>query len=543
MIFRRTIPILVASAWLSPVASAQRGSENASTAQPSSSAEHTLNLSDVVFPITSVTVTPRIKVGITGDFSPTLHTGTTFGTGFCLDAECRFIGTNYHVAATTKPHKIRHQKIVHRYFATGPDDKEATANALPNGEVLAYSTGRDLAIFELLHPLAHHHGLSFSLDELEAGREVDIYGYPLVINPIRKLARFPAAFKAPTTSGLLSFEYRLSAAKTIRLGGASGGLVVDRKSKKIVGILCATTEKMALAVPVETLADFVSKVQPFLAQKLFSSTMSAEVLPVSTDLYPKFVPDRVNALQRRAEEPYEVSVLRQKAESLADGLRNYIAVQTYSWSSGDKPPAAEAEYEVRVIDGVQKFREYPDGTKELDSVPFPKLSAWMNPADEWSTLPKMVATEYRLKVQQAPDAVVRGRPMKIFQYYASVEDNVCPFQPIEDFGFFKISKILAVACYGEVWTDEDTNILRVSKNLDLSEKLKAYRGWEECQVVITYGWLKQEDETPRLVPLTILSWCRSKTHIYWCRGQFTDYRVFSSRAKVVASEQVNPPMR
>ena len=124
--------------------------------------------------------------------------------------------------------------------------------------------------------------------------------------------------------------------------------------------------------------------------------------------------------------------------------------------------------------------------------------------------------------------------MRIFQYHASVEDNLCPFEPVEDFGLFRISKIVAVACYGEVWTDEDTNILRISENLDLSNKLKAYRGWEECQIVITYGWLNQKSEGPRLVPLTILSRCRDRKHVYWCRGQFTDYRMFSVRTKIVA---------
>lgn len=48
------------------------------------------------------------------------------GTGFCLDPECRFIATNYHVAMTTKSRKIRRQKVIHQYLATGPDDEGAS---------------------------------------------------------------------------------------------------------------------------------------------------------------------------------------------------------------------------------------------------------------------------------------------------------------------------------------------------------------------------------------------------------------------------------
>jgi hypothetical protein len=182
--------------------------------------EHTQDFSEVVVPITSVKFTPSVKLGITGKPRPNLDVEAGLGTGFCLDAACRFIATNYHVAMGTRTHRIKGEKIFRRFLATGPQDKGATANALPNGDVLPYATGRDLAIFELRRSLPHHHGLTFSLDELEVGPQADIYGYPKgILSPIRKLTRFPATFKGPTTSGLLAFDYELSADKPIR-GGA-----------------------------------------------------------------------------------------------------------------------------------------------------------------------------------------------------------------------------------------------------------------------------------------------------------------------------------
>src|SRR5260370_22461327 len=100
---------------------------------------------------------------------------------------------------------------------------------------------RDLAIFELRRSLPHHHGLTFSLDELQFGQEVDIYGYPHgTINPIRKLTRFPATFKAPTTSELLAFDYQLSSDKPIPLESTSGRIVVDSIIETILGILNRT---------------------------------------------------------------------------------------------------------------------------------------------------------------------------------------------------------------------------------------------------------------------------------------------------------------
>jgi hypothetical protein len=544
MILRKVIPLLVASSCLSPLVLAQKAFPSASKIPPSSTVEHTQDFAEIVVPISSVKIIPSAKLSISGKLGPKLDVGANFGTGFCLDAACRFIVTNYHVAMTTRAHKIKREKIIQRFFATGASDEGATANFLPNGDVLPFAKKRDLAIFELRRSLPHHHGLTFSLDDLQVGQEVDIYGYPNgIINPIRKLTRFQATFKAPTTSGLLAFEYQLSSIKPIRVRGASGGIVVDRNTEKILGILCGTTETMALAVPVQTLADFVSKVQPFLAQRIFPakgvSPVAADFYPKflpPPDRYPKFVPSFASGLQHRPEEPPEVQVLRSKAQLLADSIRNFIAVQSFAWGSGDKEPAAQAAYQVRVIEGAQRFREYPDGKKELKEPSYPRLNGWLLPVDEWSKLPKLVGTEYRLKVHQADDVVVNEQRMKVFQYYSSVEDNLCPFAPVEDFVLFTISKTVAVACYGEVWTDKDTNIIRISEHLDFSDNLKDYRGWKDGRIVITYGWAKLADEPPRLVPLTIFAEAREKKHVYWCRGQFTDYQIFASRVKIVAKE-------
>src|SRR5204863_798965 len=138
----------------------------------------------------------------------------------------------------------------------------------------------------------------------------------------------------------------------------------------------------------------------------------------------------------------------------------------------------------------------------------------------------MVGTDLRLKVRQDDDAVVNGQQLKVFRYYASVEDNLCPFEPVEDYILFVVDNVVPVACYGEVWTDKNTNIIRMSENLDLSNKLKAYKGWEAYRVVLTYGSVALPDEISRLAPLTIFTESHDKKHVFWCRGQFTDYRVF-----------------
>jgi len=86
------------------------------------------------------------------------------------------------------------------------------------------------------------------------------------------------------------------------------------------------------------------------------------------DFYGQFEPPGSDGLQHRPQEPHGVIVLREKAQLLAQSMRDFIAVQGYAWGSGERDADAEAAYEVRVIDGVQKFRRYPDGKSEFEEV-------------------------------------------------------------------------------------------------------------------------------------------------------------------------------
>src|SRR6266702_5005998 len=98
MILREIVPILIACSCLSPIAASQEVFPSPSTIPPSSTVEHTQDFSEVIVPITSVKLTPSVKLGISGKLGPKLDIDANFVTGFCLDAACRFFSTMYHVA-------------------------------------------------------------------------------------------------------------------------------------------------------------------------------------------------------------------------------------------------------------------------------------------------------------------------------------------------------------------------------------------------------------------------------------------------------------
>jgi hypothetical protein len=506
------------------------------------------DLNKTVLPITGFRLKLKPKSFPTSmssaDFKSKVGLGVEadFATGFCVDPECRLIGTSYHVAVKVRPRKISGDAVIQRYLATGPDDDGATMNDAFSGSPLKYALIRDLAIFELRHPLSHHHGIAFSLNDLQIGQQVDIYAYSNEsINPIRTLQQFHGAFKGETTGGLLAFDYSFSNGKEIR-PGASGGLVVDSKTQQIVGVLNGIArdgEVVAMAVPIQSLADFVGKVQPWLAPRIFPSANKKAVSPASADLYPKFVwTPTSESLQHRSDEPADVTVLRQKAQLLADSIRNFIAVQTFEFGSGGNTvPTAVGAYEVQVLNGFQRFRD-PETEEEFRDMPFPPVNTVVGTGGEWSQLPQMVGTELRLKIHQFPDTVVDGSRVKVFQYRAEVEDGVpCNFfKIVRDFGFFASSKIVTVPCYGEVWTDQDTNILRISEHIEVAG------AWKDHGTVVTYGQLRRAGEAPRLVPLTISTEAKYHKKVYWCRGVFTNYHIFTTQKKIIlANESIQKP--
>ena len=466
----------------------------------------------VVFPITYFK--PDIR-----DVAPF---SMKFGTGFCLDQDCRFVGTNYHVAKVMGKYvRIKGVFSAQRYLDSDPDDGGAQDINFAGGGSLKYTPAHDLAIYEMRHPLKNFHGLGFDADDLENSAEADIYAYPYNWNPKRGLVHWHAKFIGKTHQGLLAFSYEEGRVR----GGASGGIVVDSKTKKIVGILNGIGEgkdRIALAVPVKELSDFVTRAQPYLQVTLFPKTVF--ISPVAADLYPPYTWPRADGLSQRPVEPPEVVKLRRSAQLLADSMRNFTATETFAWGRDNREPEVTDAYETLIVDGWQRWRR--QGNKKFyDNVPFPPLNGSIVSGPEWSELPRMVGTELNLKIHQAPDAVVGGRTVHVFQYAANVEDRVCLFRSVMNYGFFQRSTMKFYDCHGEVWMDESGIILRISEALDLSGPW--YRWWG----VMTYGWLEKHG-TRYLVPVTITTQAEHN-QTYWCRGLFTDYEMFGVRTRLV----------
>ena len=369
----------------------------------------------VVFPIRDFK--PEIKL---------LALAVKFGTGFCLDPNCRFVGTNYHVAKVLGKHiRIKGVSSAQLYLDSNPSEVGAQDVRLAGGASLKYLLAHDLAIYEMKHPLKGFHGIGLEIDNLEKGIDAEIYAYPLDWNPRRKLVCWRSKFLGPTQQGLLAFSNEEGRVR----GGASGGIVVDSKTHKIVGILSALADEdhVVLAVPIEELVNFVARTQPYLQETLFPKTVF--VSPVAADLYAPYPWPRIESLSRRLVEPPEILRLRRAAQHLAESMKNFTATETFAWGRDNREPEAVDAYDTLIVDGQQRWRR-PGTNKFYDSAPFPNLHASIVPGEQWSEFPKMVGTDYNLKIRQAPDALVGGQTVRVFQYAANVEDRICSFESV-----------------------------------------------------------------------------------------------------------------
>jgi Trypsin-like peptidase domain len=454
-------------------------------------------------------VVPIMKLTILGPVGLVIR----FGSGFCLNPECRYIVTNYHVAKTMGKHfSIQHEPVVERWLASGPNDEGATEKG--------YNPGHDLAVVELRHSLARkgYHGLTYNLtdtEDLAYNQDVDIYSYPLEFNPKRKLLHFHGKYIGVSTNGLLAFSYEPNP-KHVR-SGASGGLIVDSQGR-VLAVLAdvATNQNVVLGISVNVLSAFVSKIQPYMAAQLFPK--SVFVSPVAADHYPEWVPPRpsVGHLGKRPVEPPDVQLLRAKAQAGVDNMYTLIAVQSLEWGrdSTANDPQAIGYYEIRMFGGQLHFRRYPDGKKERDVLPWPPLTTMILPGDAWFSMPEMVAEKYDLQIRRVGDILWKGQKLRVFQYVGANEDKVCTLDE------------RAYACYGEVWTDQDENIVRLSENFHM-------RGsWVNLRAIITFGWTEVNGRRS-LVPVTLAVEAQHKSHIYWCRGLFTDYQQFQTKVRFI----------
>ena len=452
-----------------------------------------------------------------------------YGTAACLDAQCRYLLSNAHVAVVASPQSIHGDPVVQKFLATGPADEGAVMNSDGVG-ARSYNPSRDIAIYELLKPMKGFEGIPFSLEPLVTGDEVDIIAFPGRIigaaNFSRKLTTWHGSFINEDQNGCLAFRYTLSETGGKIRPGSSGGIVV--RNGKIVGILrgISRTGLIAEAVPVSSLEVFLAKVNPYLHAQLFPQ--ATVVSPVSVNAFPSWdAPESTpGVLERRTAEPGDVQVVRAKAQALYDSMKYLMTRQTFAWSEGGTPQM-QAAYDLKVRDGLELFSI---GDHEYTHIPEPMINTFFVPSPLWLNAPRYASTDWSLHIRHAGRTTVNEKSIDVYQWQAlGRESKICQWEEKASFPLFERDKIYDVSCYGEVWLSPDGDIMRISETYVMPQAHFAV-----YEAVVVYGRVVLDGES-HLVPTTISARARlGKSRLLYCDSIFSDYKLWGSHVRLVA---------
>jgi hypothetical protein len=494
----------------------------------------------------------------------TPFTSERLGTAWCLTPDCDLMITNHHVLQFIG-HKlaINGERVGASWSATGPNDQNA--RFVPSyTESYKYTQVRDLAILRMKKPMSRRgmHGVRIYAGELRGGEPVTIMSYPA-----GKLTVTTGHFDSMVEDGILKFDLASPLA-----AGCSGGLILNERDEA-VGVLFALqpSRMSAYAVPIWSLADFIKKVQPQAYADLFlgevfrpnihgrlllrAETANTEMNldlgeEAASGLSPNFMaaaigglnpiavlpamflrsaitvpplPEehRSTELQSRPKESVEVQTLRQRAQAMVEQMANFLSLQTLTLADN-----TVWQHQVRVIDGQQVFTK-PDGTNLME-LPIPHLG--VVPGSEWRDLPQMVGSNLRLPLRYIGERTENKQKMKVFQFNATEEDGVCAIRIKR--GALSRTWKGSVPCRGEVWTDADFNILRITEEMTLPQKT----GMERCTTVVLYGWLHGADASNHLVPSAIWLQAQGRNgRTVESTANFSSYHLFRAKARIMAN--------
>jgi hypothetical protein len=484
------------------------------------------------------------------------------GTAWCLDKDCSLMITNYHVAKFIgKKLTVNGVHVESVSLATGPDDVGAR-DVDSFTQVFKYVKVRDLALLRMRSPMKSKgmHGVPVFAGQLQVGQPVRIISYPG-----GKLTVTAGRFDFADAVGMLQFQLSTPLAP-----GSSGGLILNEEGEAVGVVMGIPTnfKPLAYAVPVWSLAEFVEKSRPDAYTSLFPAnvfrpSLDSEVTQVrqtrenSSDVgeanealptnQPRINEDGVTPvpvlprqslnlapvsalaaasgrtadLRVREEEAAEIQTLRQKAQSIVEGMTNLIALQTVTQAN----KSVQQQF-VRVVDGKQVF-VFPDGM-QVDSMPLPK-GLYALPGSEWRDLPETVSTNRHLPLRYLGERNDYGLPLKVFYFEAAAEDKVCWMRVVKKFWKDWIG---ASPCHGEVWTDADLNILRISEQLNLP----AQAGIKSCSIAILYGWLHHDNLPARLVPTAMhMASTYPDATLAESFTRFSSYHQFHTSTKIAAT--------
>lgn len=458
------------------------------------------------------------------------------GSGICINQSCSVIATTYHLQRLSGRANLgvaggSSTKVL----SLAQESDTNKTDVLAGRRTLSYNIANDVSFVYTKKPVHHKSGIPYSY-HFYGGQKVEVAGYYRGRFETRE-ARIIGA-NVPLRMGRAKLDNNLVLDADLK-PGQSGSAVLD-ESGNLLGMIILTGAiksrsgdlTASIALPVLTIAKALVKLDPPLGSTVFTNMPEEEQKPVhaSAVVYQNNdLPDdtspvipELSAVPSDVSDP--VGKLRAKADVSARFLHNFLAKQCLA--QGTQKPIC---HEIGMVDGQETYRRIKrNGELGEPTTSFPILKYGVWNQSEWLDVLSEIADN-----PWVFQGVVNDH--YLFSFQSSVEDDRCyylerPVKGIPIFGGGHPPWEGSVACYEQVVTDKDFNVLSVFTELRPPGECLA----ELFQTAMYYDWTELEGlKSPVPFPTKerIAAKFQGQTHLWYASVTWTGYRKFRASHK------------
>ncbi len=454
------------------------------------------------------------------------------GSGICINRDCSVVATAYHCQLLAGRGNLgvadgKTDKILS--LARETDGNKGSISA--QNKTLSYNLANDISFLYTKKAIPHKSATTYSY-VAQVGQTVHVAGFYKRNFEMREAhilgVNLPLVLGRAVLNDNLVVDVPLDA-------GRSGSAVLDQQGN-LLGMVTLSgvihfksgDVKASIALPVKTIANALVKLDPTIGSTVFTD------IPAEADRLPE-LPSQVYEEMGLPEDdspivpdlsvipvdiPTAVNMLQEQSAIASKRLMNFVARQCLV--QGTKKPLC---HELSLADGRQTFREITKNGKlgaPLDSLPPQKHGVW--------TLSDWADTLFRIADNQWVFQGVTGNHY-LFTFRSSAQDGRCEFREYPIFGGDRPTWGGSVACFEQVVTDKDFNVLSVFTEMTPPDSCVT----QVIQTAIEYGWVALDGlSEPVLLPVSERVTAKIAGHakLWYAKVSWTDYRRFRSEHRI-----------
>lgn len=458
------------------------------------------------------------------------------GSGICIDHACSVVATANHIQMLLGRANLEIAGCSTRKVLSLANESDTNKTEVPVGKrALFYDIANDVTFVYAKKPAHHKSGVPYSY-HFYAGQKVEVAGYYNGKFQTREAHVIGA--DVPLQIGKARLEDNILLDVDLK-PGQSGSAVIDEDGNLLGMIIlkCGVRSKngdvpVSVALPVITIARALVRLDPALGSAVFNNIPEEEPKPEQTpeELYqendlPEDTSPVIPVLSAvPSEVPNSVSRLRAKSEAASKMMVDFITKQCLVQGTGKSMC-----HELSVVDGRQTFRKI-DKNGELgeltDSIPVQKHGVWTQ--SDWADTLGELADNSWVFQGSVDDKYV-------FTYKSAAEDDRCYYEEYSNgtspFSGGHAGWKGSVACFEEVLTDKDFNVLSVFTEMHPPDGCVT----QLVQTAIYYDWIKLEGlKSPILLPVKerITAKVQGQKDLWYANVSWTDYEKFRTEHKI-----------